>query len=197
MFQNKEIIIDQIEKARKEMHKIIDQRFDNILLRLNAEDFNITDGSSVCVHRTLPLCLHPSIFKGQKPVSITFADGRTVEVPTWKKAVTEIMKECNADPVMHERLMDIRGKVMGKQRTILSASPDGMDVPLKIDDELYLEAKYDTETLLYVTTDRILRAIGFNYSDISVTIKYPKLKCLPQELEEPVPEEDIGISMQM
>lgn len=197
MLHNNENFIAQMEKARQEMHDLIDQKFNSILLRLNSEDFNNALGDPVCIQQTFPLYSHPSIFKGQKPVSITFADGRTIEVPTWKKAVTEIMKECNSDIVMHDRLMSIREKVMGKQRTILSASPDEMDVPLKIDGELYMEGKYDTETLMYVTTERILRAIGYDFSNISVTIKYPKLTYIPQEQVEPTLEEEDTASLLM
>ena len=46
------------------------------------------------------------------------------------------------------RLMQLRGKVFGRQRTILGRDPAGMDVPIQIDKELYFEAKFDTEALL-------------------------------------------------
>lgn len=195
--QNYESLIAQIENARRQMHELIDQEYDNFLLRLNSEEILSTDCKPVYLQRTLPLYSSPSMFKRQKPVSITFDDGRTIAVPTWKTAVTEIMKECNSDPVMHARLMDIREKVMGKQRTILSASPDGMDVPLKIDDELYMEGKYDAETMIYVATERVLRAIGYDYSNIKITIRDPSATYIPQEHVEETLEEDTSPSMCM
>ncbi len=90
----------------------------------------------------------PSMLKGKRPVSVTFASGETVETPTWKKAVQTILKHCNGQPDMHERLMQLRGKVFGRQRTILGKDPEGMDVPIQIDKDLYFEAKFDTEALL-------------------------------------------------
>ena len=46
---------------------------------------------------------------------------------------------------MHERLMQLRGKVFGRMRTILGKVPEEMDVTLQIDKDLYVEAKFDTE----------------------------------------------------
>lgn len=197
MPQDRETFIAQIEKARREMHEHIDREFDYFLLRLGSEDMEANTGEPTCIQRTLPLYAPPAFFKGQKPVSVTFADGRTVDVPTWKKTVIEIMKECNDNPVMHERLMSIRGKVMGKQRTILDASPDGMDVPLKIDEELYLEGKYDTETLIYVTTNRVLRAVGYNYSNINITFQPHQLTIVQPEHEESSFVEEGIVSMEL
>ena len=47
----------------------------------------------------------PFMLKGKKSVSVIFAFGETVETPTWKKAVQTILKHCNGQPDMHERLM--------------------------------------------------------------------------------------------
>lgn len=53
---------------------------------------------------------------------------------------------------MHERLIQLRGKVFGRQRTILGKFPERMDVPIQIDKDLYFEAKFDTEALLTMMT---------------------------------------------
>lgn len=99
---------------------------------------------------TLPLTANSAAFKGEKPESILFPGGREVKTPTWKTAVLAIMQDCNEDPVMHAHLMGLRGKVLGRQRTILAASPEKMHAPLEIDKDLYMESYYDTATLLYV-----------------------------------------------
>ena len=44
--------------------------------------------------------------------------------------------------------MEMCGKVAGRWRTILGRSPEEMDVPLKVDEELYFEGKFDTEAML-------------------------------------------------
>ena len=83
--------------------------------------------------------------KGKYPVALTFASGEVVLTPTWKKVVQTILKHCNEQPDMHERLMQLRGKVFGRMRTIPGKVPEEMDVTLQIDKDLYVEAKFDTE----------------------------------------------------
>ena len=83
----------------------------------------------------------------------------------------EILQDCNADPTMHTYLMELRGKVMGRQRTILAASPEKMHAPLEIDKELYMESYYDTASLLYVLKNRVLDEVGYNYSGIRVRFR--------------------------
>ena len=68
-------------------------------------------------------------------------------------------------------LMELRGKVMGRQRTILAASPEKMHAPLEIDKELYMESYYDTASLLYVLKNRVLDEVGYNYSGIRVQLR--------------------------
>ena len=74
------------------------------------------------------------------------------------------MQDCNEDPVMHAHLMGLRGKVLGRQRAILAASPEKMHAPLEIGKDLYMESYYDTATLLYVLKNRVLDEVGYNYS---------------------------------
>mgnify|MGYP000323683083 FL=1 len=49
---------------------------------------------------------------------------------------------------------------MGRQCTILAASPEKMHAPLEIDKELYIESYYDTASLLYVLKNRVLDEVG-------------------------------------
>lgn len=107
-------------------------------------------------------------------------DGTEVAVSTWKKAAATIMQDCNADARRHDTLLYLRGKVSGKLRTILSNTPEGMDVPLKIDEELFMESKFDSETLLNVLTKRVLDAVGYDYRGI--LLKYRESR---QELAAP------------
>ena len=46
-----------------------------------------------------------------------------------------------------------------------------MRSPLKIEDNLYVETHYDTETLLKILTTRILDVIGYDYRDITITVR--------------------------
>ena len=108
--------IELIEEVRAELLRVVNQRCDDMIwMYQNGEPYNYSETSSrECrLGRT-----SPSMLKGKRPVSVTFASGETIETPTWKKAVQTILKHCNGQPDMHERLMQLRGKVFGRQRTI-------------------------------------------------------------------------------
>ena len=49
---------------------------------------------------------------------------------------------------INERFMEMCGKVAGRWRTILGSSPKEMDVPIKVDEELYFEGKTRGNVLL-------------------------------------------------
>ena len=82
---------------------------------------------------------------------------------------------------MHQRLLDLRESLSGRQRTILSATPEEMDIPLQIDEGIYIEGKYDAETMIHVLTNRVFRAIGFDYTNIEITVRDPQRTYTPQQ----------------
>ena len=71
-------------------------------------------------------------------------------------------------PDIHERFMEMCGKVAGHWRTILGSSPEEMDVPLKVDEELYFEGKFDTEAMLNMLEKKVLEPAGVDYSSIKI-----------------------------
>ena len=94
------------------------------------------------------------------------------------------------------RLMQLRGKVFGRQRTILGRDPAGMDVPIQIDKELYFEAKFDTEALLTMMEKKVLEPVGYDFSGIIIQYTEKKLamseslKSVQDEGREEAPEEE-------
>lgn len=100
-----------------------------------------------------------------------FPDGRRLATPTWKRFVAALMEDCNKDKTRHDKLMLMRNWVQGRERTLLGKSIEKMRSPIMIDEGLYLETHYDTESLLRITTDRILKAVGYDYSSIKVVIR--------------------------
>ena len=156
--------LSQLEMLRSELHSMVDARVDGSIQR-------ILTSSVLEESPTLPLHTDPSVFKGKKPEAVLFPNGQSVRTPTWKAAVLAIMQDCNADPAKHTYLMELRGKVMGRQRTILAASPEKMHAPLEIDKGLYMESYYDTASLLYVLKNRVLDEVGYNYSGIRVQLR--------------------------
>ena len=94
----------------------------------------------------------------------------------------DILKHCNEQPDMHERLMQLRGKVFGRQRIILGKVPEEMDVPLQIDKDLYFEAKFDTEALLTMMERKVLEPVGYDFSGIR--IQYMERKRVMPEIQD-------------
>lgn len=157
--------IELLEESRNRMHRLVDERYDELMECL-------VEGKSISAKpRTLSLTSPPFLFKGEKPAALTLKDGQIIPTPTWKSVALTILKACNDEPEMHQRLMDIRGSVAGRTRFILASSPDGMNMPLKIDDELYFEGKFDSEFLMKMMTERVLDRIGYDYSEFSIMLR--------------------------
>lgn len=162
---DKKELKEMVNESRNRMHQLVDKRCDEIL------DF-IENGTSFSNKpRMLSLSSPPFLFKGTKPSAIVMKDGQIIPTNTWKSVAIAILKACNDEPKMHERLMGIRGSVAGRSRFILTGSPDEMNVPLKIDEELYFEGKFDSEYLIKMMTERVLKPIGYDYSDITIMLR--------------------------
>lgn len=110
-------------------------------------------------------------FKGQKVESIIFGNGQEKVVPTWKTAVATILKDCDSDPHCHENLIFLRGRITGKNRVLLAEHAEDLQVPIQISDELFFEGKFDTESLLRVMRDRVLKPVGYDYSGLRIVCR--------------------------
>ena len=157
--------IAEIKKACETIKSTINATFDRLLLTLDGEE--ATDFPTEYVY---PLNVDTSIFIGKKPVAVLFGEER-VEANNWRKLFAAIMAWCNAGAQCHENLMYLRDKVSGRDRILLSHSPDSMRRPLRIDEDMYAEVCYGTGTLLYILRDRVLAPAHFDCSDISIVIK--------------------------
>lgn len=164
--------IELIEEIREELLQIVNQRCDDLLrMYQNGEQNNYSWAET----RECRLAwFSPATLKGKRPRSLTFPSGETVVTPTWKKLAQTILKHCNEQPDMHERLMQLRGEVFGRQRIILREFPERMDVPIRIDQDLYFEAKFDTEALIAMMERKILEPVGYDFSEI--VIQYAEKK---------------------
>lgn len=138
----------------------------------------------------LPLGSAATECKGKKAVAVVLPSGERVETSTWRKAVAAIMRDCDTDPQCHELLMGLRERVPCRLRQMLSGTPKGMDAPLKINDGLYLESKFDTQALLDNLTHRILRPVGYDCSGVMVLYRDRKIEQAtvePEQNEGPAP----------
>ena len=163
--------LSQLEMLRSELHSMVDARVDGSIQR-------ILTSSVLEESPTLPLHTDPSVFKGKKPEAVLFPNGQSVRTPTWKAAMLAILQDCNADPAMHTYLMELRGKVMGRQRTILAASPEKMHAPLEIDKGLYMESYDDTASLLYLLKDPVLAEVYYLSLRVPVQLRHGKHRAL-------------------
>lgn len=163
------------EEIRRKLHEIVDQRVDDFILRMESGN------AETAWELELPLTMMPAYFKGKKPVSIVYSDGTEVAVPTWKKAAAKLLQSCAEDETMHKRLLEIRGKVFGRDRLLFAERGEGMNVPLEIEPGMYLEGKFDTETLLKVITTRIFDPIGYDYSGIRIKMTDPAWEVFTEE----------------
>ena len=66
--------------------------------------------------------------------------------------------------------MALRDKILGRKRTRVSSSNVTMRSPLKLNEKLYIETHYDTETLMNFLI-QILSEIHYDYNNIEIVIK--------------------------
>lgn len=158
--------IEMVEQIRKELIQIVNRKCDAMLQIYQNGSQGAYSENRVMENKLAWIAL--ATLKGKKPIGLKFTSGESVETPTWKSVVQTIMQHCNSQPDMHERLMQLSGKVAGRQRIILGKSAEEMDVPIRIDEGLYFEGKFDTEALLTMMTKKVLEPIGYDYSQIII-----------------------------
>ena len=155
------VCLTRVEQSREQMHQKIDDLYDELVQKILMEEKRLTmdDGEQL---------------KGLKPSRLLFPDGSVVTVQNWRQAILEILRECNKDPIRHDRMMRLCDLVAGRLRPLLSGSPKGMNVPVMIDEGLYLEGKLDTEYLIKTVRDQILNSVGYDYDKIGLVVYNPK-----------------------
>ncbi|OUQ77472.1 hypothetical protein [Flavonifractor sp. An100] len=158
----------EVERSRKRMHEILDQKFDNFILHTACGDLaEYLDKDTYAK----PLLAPARMFKGAKPTAVILPEKGKVVAATWQRVVLTILLDCDSDPVKHERLMTLRSRVAGDFRWLLSDKSKGLRAPLRINEGLYFEGKFDTEALLRNLTKKILEPVGYDYSGIAVLLR--------------------------
>ena len=103
--------------------------------------------------------------------NLTYPNGEQVKVSTWREVASELLRDCNSDPARHEALINLRYKVGGNSRWFLTDTDRKLDVPIKIDEDLYFEGKFDTEYLLKMMTEKIFEKVGYPYEMIEIEVR--------------------------
>lgn len=158
--------IEMVEQLREELIQMINRKCDAMIQM--CQNGSQTTCSENRVMESALGWITPAALKGKKPIGLKFTSGENVKTSTWKSVVQTIMQHCNSQPDMHERLMQLSGKVAGRQRMILGKSAEKMDAPIRIDEGLYFEGKFDTEALLTMMTKKVLESIGYDYGQIII-----------------------------
>lgn len=110
-------------------------------------------------------------FKGKKPTGIIFPNGVRKNVSTWKNLVKELLLDCVKNDERKNKLLALRGIVAGRNRVFVSNTDENMRSAIKVDNYLFVETHYDTETLLHIVLYRILAHADYDFSEIQVTLK--------------------------
>ena len=168
-------MLDQLEDSRVRMHRYIDEQYDELRTRILCGEY--VDSITAMLEREYSLDSADATFKGKKPVSIHFADGRELPVESWKEVAAIILQDCNSSS---SRMYDMAGSFFGRKRIILDRSPIKMDVPIYIAPDLYFEGKFDTQSLICMLK-QIMDLCGYDHSGITLTVRDPKFD-LKQEL---------------
>ena len=155
-------IIQELSSIRAALDALC-QMTDMMILSYQNSDEEDNDRENI-----YPFSMDSSFFKGKSVAAIIFQDGKRMETATWLKFIETIMKDCNDDK--HEALMSLRDRVLGRNRVLLGSKLETMRKAIKIDEGLYLEGHYDTETLIKIVKKRILDVVGYDYSGIKVVI---------------------------
>jgi len=162
-------IIEELEKVRQSLSETVIAACDRLVEELENPSPE-SESKIIETPLTISLSTDPYIFIGKKPAAVLFDEER-VETKSWRDVYKVVLTRCNENPKCHDMLMYLRGKTAGKSRIFLAESPNGMVRPVKIDEELYGEVQYGSQTLMHILCNRILDYTGFDYSGISIVIR--------------------------
>lgn len=167
-------VVSELKKLREELVMQIDERIEKTIKKLQNDQQELLKKEPVrteTFENVYSLNVGTGIYKGKRPTAVIFADGKRAESPTWKSVTEEIMKDCCKDPEKRQALMDLRGKILGRNRVLLGSETGKMRSPVKIEEALYVETHYDAETLLRILITRILDEVGYDYRKIKIAVK--------------------------
>ena len=164
-------ILQEIEAMRKRMLQEINTEFDILIEQISTAEGVTEPWEQIAPYEIkYPLTAGAGIFKGKKPTGVII-EGDSLPLRTWKQLVSEIMKRCMTSEPYRKALEELAGKVSGKKRVLLAKTDAGMRSPLPIGEDLFMETHYDTETLLNILMTRLLLPIGYDFSNIFVTVR--------------------------
>lgn len=128
-------MVQELQKFREELIREIDAKIEWMIETVKNETVESTQAEDHVPRNyeiMYPLSVGTGIFKGKRPNAVIFADGHRSESPTWKSVVVEVMKDCCKTSVQRQALMNLRGKVLGRNRVLLGSETGKMRSPVKL-----------------------------------------------------------------
>lgn len=111
---------------------------------------------------------YPHYFIGSKPAKL-FIGSEEYEVKSRISVARIVLAQVNA--TRRNELRKLAGTYTGWSRIILGTKGEGMDKPIKIDDDVYFEGHFGTEAII-MHLMRICKYTGFDTNSILVTLRY-------------------------
>ncbi|HRU98615.1 MAG TPA: hypothetical protein P5092_14425 [Ruminococcus sp.] len=160
----RQTLINDAEASRKRMHALIDHDYDELINRFRSEE-----GIDAAETAPVYFSTDASVFKTTKPKEVIFSDGHVTCVNTWRNAVKALLADCNKQK--HDELLLLCNEVYGNQRKLLSSTRYDMDAPIMVDDGIFFEGHFATDTLIRVLKEKIFDAVGYDYSEIRIRLR--------------------------
>lgn len=108
-------MLEQLEASRERMHRYIDDQFDELRTRILCGEY--VASIAAMLEREYPLDTADATFKGKKPVTIHFADGRELPVSSWKEVAAILLQDCISNPYCSSRMYDMAGSYFGRNES--------------------------------------------------------------------------------
>ncbi|MBQ8526542.1 MAG: hypothetical protein IJ460_07500 [Clostridia bacterium] len=164
--------VREIEETSTRLHNLIYNEINALLEKISQEAAGNEQNNVINIFESVyPLSVNIAFLRGKRPTGVIFEDGKRVDAATWKQVAEVMLADCITAPNKKSVLTAICERVSGNTRVILSKSKDNMRSPLEIDENLYIESHYDTESLLRVLTTKLFDKVNYNYRGISVVIR--------------------------
>lgn len=167
--QLKKSVCDTLEQARTSVCESIAEMQRTLLSEEGREEDN--ESGLQEYERIYSLGTPPNFFKGTRPTGIIFPDGTRKDATTWKMVFKCVLEYCIQDPDKYHGLMQLRGRIRGRERIFLDSEKGNMRSPVQIAPGLFAETHFDTETMIKTLTTSILKAVHFETWNIFVTIQ--------------------------
>ena len=101
-----------IEELREEMLQLVNTKCDALLQMYRSGEVHTSVKDTI--RESSLITVSPAELKGKRPLAVQFAPGEWIETPTWRKVAQRILQTCNEQPDIHERFMEMCGKVAGR-----------------------------------------------------------------------------------